>query len=547
MDIISNDISVDSILEYLPKDNSQNSNQDKEVEVDLQYCDNAYIDRELINNANLEHKNLLREMNFGINRNLCGPFFFSVEFNSKYFMNIIREYYLKLNCQRLNFIVSDAIIYIYGYYDQNLKIYTKINTNYIYSDLVNIIEGHSKSFRANFDVLTLLKSLEEHNFTNKEMMKISFVFNQNQSNKSKKQNIDSVNPFAEIAPQKLKFESEFNFDDSAIPGCIIIETQKYRCKVESNFAPLELSSPPKIPLSVFTDYILSISIDKLNSIIPKIDPLNPLQIYCNHYLCNFIHNVNVVNVENFLTYENSEEIEFKYQKAINFCKKFDEGIDESNFYQKMINFTLKKHELDALKILNKKSSIIYFYAGKKEKYYFTKETNQEGNIASAIILCSENNNQPLISNIEDCCTFSDHWAEWINHLGTILPKDCIAELKKKRKFKDQSSNNNNNDEISANNKKNRKRIKVEKKNDYSNNSIKNSIANSTDEFTGLNLYANNKKGNLKIINIEENLNNISIKDKGRGGNKNQNNNDDDNDDEEKNDENNNVNPFNPLG
>ena len=63
----------------------------------------------------------------------------------------------------------------------------------------------------------------------------------------------------------------------------------------------------------------------------------------------------------------------------------------------------------------------------------------------------------------------------------------------------------------------------------------------------MNLYANNKKGNLKIINIEENLNNISIKDKGRRGNKNQNNNDDDNDDEEKNDENNNVNPFNILG
>ena len=88
---------------------------------------------------------------------------------------------------------------------------------------------------------------------------------------------------------------------------------------------------------------------------------------------------------------------------------------------------------------------------------------------------------------------------------------------------------------------------MEKKNDYSNNSIKNSIANSTDEFTGLNLYANNKKGNLKIINIEENLNNISIKDIGRGGNKHQNNNDDDNNDEEKNDENNNVNPFNTLG
>lgn len=540
MDILSNGNSEDSFLGFFPKDNSQNSNQDKEV--DLQYCDNAYIEKDILNNANLEHKNLIKEMNFGINRNLCGPYYFSVEFNAKYFMNIIREFYLKLNCQRLNFIVSDGIIYIYGHYNQNLKIYTKININYMNPDLVKIIDGYSKEFRANFEVLTLLKRLELYNFTNKENIKISFVFNPNQ-NKSKKktQNLDPIDPFAELAPQQMKFDLEFNFEDSAIPGNIIIETKKFSCNIESNFAPLELSSPPQIPSSIFTDYILSISIDKLNSTIPKMDPLNPLQIYCNHYLCNFIYKA---DVENCLTYENNEEIEFKYDKAINYCKRCDEGIDESNFYQKMINFTLRKHELDALKILNKKTSVIHFYAGKKEKYYFTKETDQDGNIVSAIILCSEND-RPLIANIEDCCAFSDHWTEWINNLGNVLPKDCLADLQKKRKLKDKSSNNNNKDEISANNKKHKRKIKEEKKNVYSNNSIKNSIANSTDEFTGLNLYANDKKGNLKIINIEENSNNISIKDIGRGGNKNIII-DDNNDDGEKNDENKSVNPFNPF-
>ena len=177
MDILSNGNSEDSFLGFFPKDNSQNSNQDKEV--DLQYCDNAYIEKDILNNANLEHKNLIKEMNFGINRNLCGPYYFSVEFNAKYFMNIIREFYLKLNCQRLNFIVSDGIIYIYGHYNQNLKIYTKININYMNPDLVKIIDGYSKEFRANFEVLTLLKRLELYNFTNKENIKISFVFNPN--------------------------------------------------------------------------------------------------------------------------------------------------------------------------------------------------------------------------------------------------------------------------------------------------------------------------------------------------------------------------------
>ena len=540
MDILSNDNSEDSILGFFPNDNSQNSNFQVR-EDDLQYHDNTYVQKEIISNANLEHQNFLKVMDFDINRNLCGPYFFSVQFNAKFFMNIIREYYLKLNCQRLNFIVSDKIIYIYGHYNQNLKIYTKININYINPDLVKVIDGYSKEFRANFEVLSLLKILDFHNFTNKENMKISFVFSQN-ANKSKKrkQNLDSLNPFAELAAQQMKFDSEFNFEDSAIPGKIIIETHKFKCSIQSNFAPLELSSPPKIPPSVFTDYILSISLDKLNSIIPKLEPLKPIQIYCNHYLCNFIYNI---NVENCLNYENNEEIEFKYDKAINFCKKYDDGIDESNFYQKMINFTLRKHELDALKILNKKTSVIYFYAGKNEKYYFSKETNQEGNIVSSIILCSEND-KLLIANVEDCCTFSDHWAECISHLGNILPKDCITELQKKRKLKEKFSNNKDDEEISANNKKNRKKKKEEKKSVNSNNSIKNNNENSTDEFTGLNLYANNKKGNLKIINIEENINNISIKDKGRGRNKN--NNENDNDDKENNAENNNVNPSNPF-
>ena len=35
--------------------------------------------------------------------------------------------------------------------------------------------------------------------------------------------------------------------------------------------------------------------------------LNPLQLFGNHYLCNFVSNV---NVENFLTYENDKEMEF---------------------------------------------------------------------------------------------------------------------------------------------------------------------------------------------------------------------------------------------
>ena len=77
-----------------------------------------------------------------------------------------------------------------------------------------------------------------------------------------------------------------------------------------------------------------------------------------------------------------------------------------------------------------------------------------------------------------------------------------------------------------------------KKNGNSNNNIKNSSESSTNEFTGLYLYANDKKGNLKKINIEESKNNIEIRDIGREENINNNN------DKEKNEENNSIiNPF----
>ena len=510
MDILSNDNSEESILGYFPNNNSQKSDfQGRDV--DFQYCDNAYIEKEIINNFNLEHRNFIKMMEFGINRNSCGPYLFGVQFNAKFFMNIIREYYLKLNCQRLNFIVCDRIIYIYGHYNQSVKIYTKINTHYIPPDQVNIIEGHSKEFRTNFDVSTLLKHLEIHNFTNKENLKMFFVYDQNKANKIKKrhQNPDSVNPFAEFAAPQSKFDSEFNFEENSIPGNIIIETQKFKCNIESNYAPLELSSPPKIPADIFNDYILSISLDKLNSLTKKINPLTPLEIYCNHYICNFVSSA---NSENTLTYENNEGIQFKNENAINFCKKCDNGIDESIFYQKMINFILRKHELDALKIINKKSSVIHFYAGKFEKYYFSKETDENGNITTAIILCSDIN-QSIIKDIEDCCLYRDHWKDWLSYLGNILPKDCINELVKKRKLKMQFFENNDNDEINAstNNKRNKKKLKEEKKL-FTNDSVKNNKENSTNEFTGVYLYANDKKGSLKKISIEESYNDNKIRD-----------------------------------
>ena len=505
MDLIQSDNSDESILNCFPNDYSQKSDY-KDINNDFQYYDNTYIEKEILFNNNLDHKNLIKVLEFGINRNTCGPYEFGVQFNAKFFMNIIREYYLRLNCSRLNFIVYDRILYIYGHYNQNLKIFTKINTPYINPDLVIIIEGHSKELRANFDVETLLKHLELHNFSNKEFMKMYFVYNQNNvSKKSKKErNASSVNPFAELHMEQSKFNSEFNFEEKAIPGNIIIETQTFKCNVESNFSPVELIAPPHIPSSIFSDYILSISIDKLGSSNQKINPLSPLEIYCNHYICNFISNI---NSENFLTYENSEGVQFKHENALNFCKSIDSSIDESNFFQKMINFSLKKHELDAIKIINKKTAVIHFYANKKERYYFSKECEEEGNITCAIILCSEES-KPSINNIEDCCIYQEHWNEWLTYLSNILPKDCINELDKRRKLKDVMNNNNIDKENSSTNNKRKRKNNEEKI------IINNNEENKENEFKGLSIYSNDRKGNIKKIKIEEKSNEL-ISDFGR--------------------------------
>ena len=171
MDNMSN--SDNSIINCLNKNFQTNDYLVKDNE--NQYLDNEIMNKEILQNPNLEHKNFIKAIDFGINRNTCGPYAFGVEFNAKFFMNIIREYYLKLNCLRLNLIVNNRIIYIYGHYNQILKIYTKINTHYMHPDMVKIIEGHNKELRANFDVQTLLKTLELHNFSNKEIMKMYFV------------------------------------------------------------------------------------------------------------------------------------------------------------------------------------------------------------------------------------------------------------------------------------------------------------------------------------------------------------------------------------
>ena len=272
MDIFQDDNYSDgSILDNLNKGMSQKNELN---EKDLQFEDNALIDKEIIKNLN--YRNFLKIVEFGINRNTCGPYEFGVKFNAKYFMNIIREYLIKLNCTRLNFFVSDKIIYFYGIFERKLRVYTKINTQYISPDLVDIIEGFGKEFRANFDVNNLLKNLELTYFTNKDHIKMYFVFNQNNINKSKvrKENQDDPNPF--FQGDIYQIDQDFNFEKNAIPGHIIIESQKIRLNVECNFAPSELSTPPKIPSSIFSDYILSLSIDKLNTAVFKVSSTAPL-------------------------------------------------------------------------------------------------------------------------------------------------------------------------------------------------------------------------------------------------------------------------------
>ena len=247
-------------------DNKISCNKGMQESSDFHIQDNTHIIREFLKSSNLNHLNLLKVIEFGINRNTCGPYEFGVRFNARYFMNIIREYFLRLNCTRLNFIFSDHNIYFYGHFEHQIRVYTKINTSYISSDLVDIIEGFSKKFRANFDILELLNHLELNNFTKKESIKISFVFNQNDLDGSKirEESINSYDPFYEVQGDRFQFDQEYNFEKSAIPGNIIIETLRSKFNVSCNFAPSEISSPPTIPSSIFSDYILSLGNDKLD-------------------------------------------------------------------------------------------------------------------------------------------------------------------------------------------------------------------------------------------------------------------------------------------
>lgn len=504
------DNSGESLLDFLRNNKSQQSEQNTNNNLNQ---DNIYLEKEILLNYNTEHENLIRMANFGINRNTCGPYEFGVVFNAKYFMNIIREYYLRLNCDRINFTVNDKIIYIFGKVNRTM-IYTKINTHYIKSDLVSITEGHSKSIKTNFQIDNLLKNLEFHNFTNKESLKMYFVQNKKFRHQNKKNSFynNISNPFQEMYNNEKRFESEFDLDQEGIPGNIIIETNSFKSNIESIFAPPEKCKVPNIPDAIYSDFILSISLDNLKFSLQRMNSSTPMVIYCNEYLCNFIQNE---IAEIFFTSDDQEEIKFSRENALGFCKKNSKEVDESNLFLYMFNFPIKKIELDALRIINKKTTVINFYAKKNEKYYFTTEKDQDNNVTSAIILCSEIK-RPLICNIEDCCLYEEHWVEWIDYMSNNLPKECIEQMEKRRKLK-KGKDNDNDDVIlnaSTNNKKKRRQAKKQSNNskinvikNYENND-EDKENNNENELRGLNLYANDKDGSLKPISAEEKIRDI---------------------------------------
>ena len=510
------DSEYDSFKNLFLNENSQSGNfeeKNEELDNDRQ---NLQILRAFLLNQDLCHRNLCKMVDFGINRSTYGPFEFGVQFNAKYFINIIREYYLKLNCQRMNFIVKNQIIYFYSHYQQRFQIITKINTHYINPDLCKIIEGHRKELRANFDLIKLLKNLELRNYSNKENIKIFFKFNKNKKNE-KTFNVN--NPYNELREEDAKFEKEFNFEDVAIPGNIIIESFKeFKFNLESNFAPLEQCAPPHIPSSIYSDYIFFISLDKLSYCTQRMNLQSPIDIYCNHYICNFISNS---TSENFLIYKNTEGVDFKFENGFKYFKLYDPIIERGNLFKKMIKFTLTKPELDACKIINKKNLVIYFYADKMEKYYFSKETDQDGNITSSIILKSKEN-MPIIKEIEECCLYIDHWEEWLIYLSNNLTKDCINFLREARKNKGIK-----NIVSVSNNKKNRKKVNKQLDEDMKENNSedKKNIKNKNnrneeiaeDEKIGsIVLYGSNKKGYKTEIKFEENNNGIKVEEKASG-------------------------------
>ena len=516
------DNSDDDINNLFPQDNNRNKDLTYKSKDYDSHSSNSQLLKELILSSNLYHKNLCKSLDFGINKTTYGPFEFGVQFNAKFFISIIREYYLKLYSDRINFIVSNQIIYFYSHLLTRTQIITELNTRFISPDLVKIIDGHGKEFRANFELVQLLRNLELHNYANREDIKIYFKYDKNKRKNRDENRSNFINPFQELQADKQNFENEFNLDHDAIPGNIIIETDKeFKFCMDSNFAPLEMCAPPHIPHLIFSNYIFSISVDKLSYWTKRMSLASPLDIFCNHYICNFVSNK---TSESFLTYNNTEGVEFKFDNGYNYIKLFDEMMEKGNLFKKMIQFTLAKPELDACKIFNKKTSIIYFYADKYEKYYFSKETDQDGNFTCATIIKSKEN-KPKIKDIEECCLYIDHWEEWLNYLSNILTKDCIKMLIDARKNKGMK-----NIKSVSNHKKNKKRgnksneDKKENKDENRSNEIKLSenikdLVNS-ELIEPVVIYGMDKKGSKSLIKISENNNEINVCEIGRGINNN---------------------------
>ena len=424
----------------------------------------------------------------------------------------------------MNIIVYNKMIYIYSHVESILKIFTIFNTRYIGSDKVKIIEGHGINIRANFDTLQLLKNLDLHTFSNNETIKIFFKIYKNKIRNKNQNPIEEINPFFELSLDKNKFDKEFNFENEAIPGLLIGETIRgFDFTMNCNFAPEEISHPPIIPESIFTNFIINLSIDLINNT-QRMNLNSPIEISCNKQICNFISNS---YCENFFMFNDIEGAEIKEENFLNYFKLFDPLIENGILYKKMIGFTLSRTEIEALKILNKKTALIYLYADRKEKYYFTQEFDQDGNRTSYVILQSSND-RPKIRDIEDCCLYSDHWEDWMKYLSGILSRDSINELKELRELKIKNNLVSNNKKKKKKNKNEENKIKKDGNNENINNNIINkksvkniNVIDGRNEFEGISLYSNDRRGNESTFIMRENN---SIYDIGRGKpNKNKNN------------------------
>ena len=100
----------------------------------------------------------------------------------------------------------------------------------------------------NSQLVQLLKNLELHNFTQKEFIKISFKIFKNQKDKQKRKTLVDSNPFFEMERDILKFEKEFNFEDEAIPGLLIVETNNFSFSMSCNYALQKYANRLKSPI-----------------------------------------------------------------------------------------------------------------------------------------------------------------------------------------------------------------------------------------------------------------------------------------------------------